>query len=76
MADKKITSYPKEKINILFLENISDVAVNYFKASGYSNVRKMNGALSEEQLMKEIKNVPLLKDSDSLNDSIIDTITK
>ena len=60
MADKKITSYPKEKINILFLENISDVAVNYFKASGYSNVRKINGALSEEQLMKEIKNVHLL----------------
>ncbi len=60
MPDKKITSYPKEKINILFLENISDVAVNYFKAAGYSNVRKLNGALSEEQLIKEIKNVHLL----------------
>ena len=60
MPDKKITSYPKEKINILFLENISDVAVNYFKASGYSNVRKISGALSEEQLIKEIKNVHLL----------------
>jgi D-3-phosphoglycerate dehydrogenase / 2-oxoglutarate reductase len=60
MAEKKITSYPKEKINILFLENISDVAVNYFKAAGYSNVRKLNGALSEEQLIKEIKNVHLL----------------
>ena len=32
MVDKKITSYPKEKINILFLENISDVAVKYFNA--------------------------------------------
>src|SRR6476646_11916487 len=60
MPDKKITSYPKEKINILFLENISDVAVNYFKAAGYSSVRKLSGALSEEQLMKEIKNVHLL----------------
>ena len=60
MPDKKITSYPKEKINILFLENISDVAVNYFKTSGYSNVRKIGGALSEEQLIKEIKNVHLL----------------
>ena len=28
MAEKKTTSYPKEKINILFLENISDAAVN------------------------------------------------
>lgn len=60
MPDKKITSYPKEKINILFLENISDVAVNYFKSAGYSNVRKISGALSEEQLIKEIKNVHLL----------------
>ena len=28
MSKKKLTSYPKEKINILFLENISDVAVD------------------------------------------------
>ncbi|MEO6231458.1 MAG: phosphoglycerate dehydrogenase [Ferruginibacter sp.] len=60
MADKKITSYPKEKINILFLENISDVAVKYFNNAGYSNVRKLNGALSEEQLIKEIKNVHMV----------------
>lgn len=60
MADKKITSYPKEKINILFLENISDVAVKYFNEAGYANVRKLNGALSEEQLIKEIKDVHLL----------------
>ncbi len=60
MPDKKITSYPKEKINILFLENISDVAVKYFNAAGYVNVRKLNGALSEEQLIKEIKNVHLV----------------
>src|SRR6195952_114455 len=60
MADKKLTSYPKEKINILFLENISDVAVKYFNAAGYENVKKLNGALSEEQLIKEIKNVHLV----------------
>ena len=60
MVDKKITSYPKEKINILFLENISDVAVKYFNAAGYVNVRKLNGALSEDQLIKEIKNVHLV----------------
>ena len=34
MSENKITSYPKEKINILFLENISDVAVKHFNASG------------------------------------------
>lgn len=60
MNDKKNTSYPKEKINILFLENISDTAVRFFKESGYSGVRKIQGALSEEQLIKEIKDVHLL----------------
>jgi D-3-phosphoglycerate dehydrogenase len=60
MSDKKNTSYPKEKINILFLENISDTAVRFFKESGYSSVRKIPGALSEDQLIKEIKDVHLL----------------
>jgi len=60
MSDKNKTSYPKEKINVLFLENISDVAVKYFNAAGYSSVKKITGALSEDQLIKEIKNVHLL----------------
>jgi D-3-phosphoglycerate dehydrogenase / 2-oxoglutarate reductase len=58
--DKKITSYPKEKINILFLENISDAAVRQFKEAGYTSARKLGGALSEEQLIKEVKDVHLL----------------
>src|SRR5579872_1794228 len=60
MAEKKTTSYPKEKINILFLENISDTAVKFFKDSGYASVRKLGGALSEEQLINEVKDVHLL----------------
>jgi D-3-phosphoglycerate dehydrogenase len=60
MVDKKTTSYPKEKINILFLENISDAAVKHFQDSGYASVKKLGGALSEEQLIKEIKDVHLL----------------
>ena len=60
MAEKKTTSYPKEKINILFLENISDAAVRHFKDAGYASVRKLGGALSEEQLIQEIKDVHLL----------------
>jgi len=59
-TEKKATSYPKEKINILFLENISDAAVKQFKDAGYSSVKKLGGALSEEQLIKEIKDVHLL----------------
>ena len=60
MAEKKLTSYPKEKINILFLENISDVAVKHFNNSGYVNVKKINSALSEDDLVAAIKNIHLL----------------
>ncbi|HEY8690809.1 MAG TPA: phosphoglycerate dehydrogenase [Chitinophagaceae bacterium] len=60
MADKKTTSYPKEKINILFLENISDAAIKKFHDGGYTSVRKISAALSENELMNEIKNVHLL----------------
>jgi len=60
MNDKKNTSYPKEKVNVLFLENISDTAVRLFKDAGYTSVRKLTGALSEEDLLKEIKDVHLL----------------
>ena len=58
--DSQRTSYSKEKIRILFLENISDVAVKYFLANGYSGVVKTNKALSEDELIKEIKNVHIL----------------
>ena len=56
----QVTSYPKEKINILFLENISDKAVAFFKNNDYINVKKINGALSEEELIKQVKDVHLL----------------
>ena len=60
MPDKKPTSYPKEKINILFLENISKSAVKKFEDAGYYSVKQVPGALSEAQLIQEIKNVHLL----------------
>src|SRR5687767_9498250 len=60
MNEKKNTSYPKEKINILLLENISDTAVKFFKEQGYTSVKKLNGALSEEDLIREVKDVHLL----------------
>lgn len=56
----QVTSYPKEKINILFLENISDKAVDFFRKHDYVNVKKLTGALSEEELIKQIKDVHLL----------------
>jgi D-3-phosphoglycerate dehydrogenase len=54
------TSYPKDKINILLLENVSDKATQFFKDQGYSNIEKISGALSEEELIKAIKNVHIL----------------
>jgi D-3-phosphoglycerate dehydrogenase len=60
MAEKKSTSYPKEKINILFLENISKAAVKKFSDAGYKSIKEIPGALSQEQLIKEIKNVHLV----------------
>lgn len=60
MPEKKNTSYPKEKIRILLLENISDTAVSLFKDAGYTDIRKLSGALTEERLIEEIKDVHLL----------------
>jgi D-3-phosphoglycerate dehydrogenase len=54
------TSYPKEKIRILFLENISDTAVKNFRNHEYSNVEKITKALTEDELVKEIKDVHIL----------------
>ena len=60
MAKGANTSYPKEKIKILFLENISDVAVGNFRRHGYVQVEKISRALTEEQLIEEIKDVHIL----------------
>ena len=60
MAVTETTSYPKEKIRILFLENISDQAVKNFQRQGYTQVEKITKALTEEELIKEIKDVHIL----------------
>ena len=54
------TSYPKEKIKILLLENISDTAVKNFTSNGYVTVEKLTKALSEEDLIQAIKDVHLV----------------
>ena len=60
MSIKEKTSYPKEKIRILFLENISDLAVKNFKQQGYTQVEKITKALTEEELIKEVSDVHIL----------------
>src|SRR6187549_1841741 len=60
MAITEKTSYPKEKIRILFLENISDLAVKNFQQQGYPQVQKITKALTEQDLINEIKDVHIL----------------
>lgn len=78
MADKKITSYPKEKINILFLENISQAAVEQFTSAGYASVKKISGAISEVDLIKEIKNVHILgiRSKTQITSAVLEAATK
>jgi len=54
------TSYPKEKIRILLLENISEQAARFFQDKGYTHVERLAGALSEEELIGAIKEVHIL----------------
>lgn len=60
MQRSKVTSYPKDKIKILFLENISDAAVKKFRSHGYIQVEKINRALNESQLIDAIRDVHIL----------------
>jgi D-3-phosphoglycerate dehydrogenase len=54
------TSYPKSKISILLLENISDSAVEELCSKGYANIKKISGALSEDGLIKAVNGVHLI----------------
>src|SRR5215217_6257039 len=54
------TSYPRTKIKILLLENISDAAVQELEGGGYLEIERRGGALSEAELMKAVRGVHLL----------------
>ena len=54
------TSYPRQKINILLLENISAAAVEEFEQAGYTNIKQLHMALTEAELAKAVKGVHLL----------------
>jgi D-3-phosphoglycerate dehydrogenase len=72
------TSYPKEKIRILFLENISDAAVKNFKQNGYTRVEKITKALTEEELIREIKDVHILgiRSKSKITKNVLDAAKK
>ena len=75
---EQLTSYPKDKINILFLENLSQSAKIQFENAGYKNIRTLSGALSEEDLIKEIKNVHLLgiRSKTQITERVLENATK
>lgn len=52
-------SYPKNRINVLLLENVHPIAVQLLKTEGF-NVETYHAALSEEELCEKIKNVSVL----------------
>jgi D-3-phosphoglycerate dehydrogenase len=54
------TSYPRNKLNILLLENINTEAVQVFRQHGYEKITLLKTALSEDELIGRIGNVHLL----------------
>ena len=54
------TSFPKDKIKVLLLENISPSAKTEFEKAGYSDVEIVKGALSEDELIKALEDVRIL----------------
>lgn len=56
----KETSYPRGRIKVLLLENISETAINELRASGYTDIEKVKGALSEDDLIEAIRGVHIL----------------
>ncbi|WBL26815.1 phosphoglycerate dehydrogenase [Zunongwangia sp. HGR-M22] len=55
----KAISYPKNRIKVLLLENVHADAVAIMKEEGY-NVQTIAGALDEEELSEQIKDVHVL----------------
>lgn len=54
------TSYPRNKIRVLLLENIADAAVGELTGGGYTEVERLGGAISEAELKKAIRGVHVL----------------
>ena len=56
--NKKL-SYPKEKINVLLLENVDEVARKTFVEEGY-NVETISSSINEKELIEKIKKVSII----------------
>src|SRR6478609_11049819 len=54
-----VISYPKNRINVLLLENVHPVAIEMMKAEGFT-VETYPAGLDEDELCEKIKNVSVL----------------
>ena len=54
-----VISYPKNRLNVLLLENVHPVAVEIMKSEGF-NVEIHTAAMTEDELCEKIKNVSVL----------------
>jgi D-3-phosphoglycerate dehydrogenase len=72
------TSYPKDKIKVLLLENISEITVNNFKRAGYISVEKLSKALIESELIQKIKGCHILgiRSKSTITSPILDAAEK
>ncbi|MFN7132934.1 MAG: phosphoglycerate dehydrogenase [Myxococcales bacterium] len=59
MTSAQVTSFPKDQIKVVLLENIHQSAVELFRAEGFQ-VELLKGALKEEQLIEKISDAHLL----------------
>ena len=73
-----LTSYPKEKLHILLLENVSPEAVRMFEAEGYTNIRIINKGLSEGELIEEAKEAHVIgiRSKTQITPAVLDAATK
>ena len=55
----KKTSFPKDQIKVLLLENIHPLATELFQAEGFQ-VEALSGALSEDKLKEKLRDVHVL----------------
>jgi D-3-phosphoglycerate dehydrogenase / 2-oxoglutarate reductase len=54
------TSYPREKVRILLLENVSQSAADELTARGYAGVERLTRALEEDELAEAVRGVHVL----------------
>ena len=72
------TSYPRGKVKILLLENISAAAVAELEDAGYTEIKQIKGALSEDDLVREIKGVHIvgIRSKTQLTEKVLENADK